>query len=254
MVIVVSDHQRRKLTILIISSFTMSTGPKKLFSDLRGKSTGRAFGDKTNASPSRSRAQDGLGAPGPSKQMATSSKPSKTFAQSRSPSPTLQQQERKGAGAGHLGSPAKAKGAKSQGVVFLGAGRSPSKQKGKTRERSQSPSKRDAQQEQAPLQPPPPPPVDDASYATVATPAPSLAQQKQLRKVSSFVTPASNVGEAGARRLRHGELMDALAGNNVDHDDAQAALSSQAGARPMTEEEMYPEIEYMAPSHCAKSE
>lgn len=216
------------------------TGPKKLFSDLRGTSTGRAFGDKTNMSPSRSRntGQDGF-APGPSKPTS-----SKTHARSRSPSPT--QAQSRGTGA-NLGSPAKASG-KSQGVVFLGAGRSPSKQKGKARDRSKSPSK-GAQHEA--VQPPPPPPAD-ASYVTSATPAPSSSHL--LRKASSFITPASNVGEAGARRMRYGEMMDALAGNNLEDGSADPDLYSESRTRPMTEEELYPEIEYMAPSHCAKGE
>ncbi|PWN90679.1 hypothetical protein FA10DRAFT_267127 [Acaromyces ingoldii] len=189
-------------------------------------------------SPSRSRntGQDGF-APGPSKLTS-----SKNLARSRSPSPT--QAQSRGAGA-NLGSPAKASG-KSQGVVFLGAGRSPSKQKGKARDRSKSPSK-GAQHEA--VQPPPPPPAD-ASYVTSATPAPSSSHL--LRKASSFITPASNVGEAGARRMRYGEMMDALAGNNLEDGSADPDLDSDSRTRPMTEEELYPEIEYMAPSHCAK--
>ena len=70
---------------------------------------------------------------------------------------------------------------------------------------------------------------------------------------SAFKTPAANVGRAGQRKYREGEMLDAAMGIGLglQEDEQEDAKDEE---RPMTEEELYPEIEYMPPSDLAYSE
>ena len=96
----------------------------------------------------------------------------------------------------------------------------------------------------------------DQSYATDAsammTPAPSGSALKQrlISRQNSFVTPAANIGKAGQIKARMGEMMDAELGINLDQMDAPEVEQAPV-VQAMTEEELYPEIEYMPPSTWA---
>lgn len=67
---------------------------------------------------------------------------------------------------------------------------------------------------------------------------------------SAFETPAANVGRAGQKKYRHGEMMDAAMGIGLQEEPEGEAKEEE---RPLTEEELYPEIEYMPPSDLAHS-
>ncbi|KAN0064547.1 hypothetical protein ACQY0O_002175 [Thecaphora frezii] len=96
----------------------------------------------------------------------------------------------------------------------------------------------------------------DQPYATdmdaMATPAPSgpTLKGRMLSRQTSFVTPAANIGKAGQIKARMGEMLDAELGINVDDMEAPKAEQAQA-PKELTEEELYPEIEYMPPSTWA---
>lgn len=61
-----------------------------------------------------------------------------------------------------------------------------------------------------------------------------------------FVTPSANIGHAGALRMQMGELLDAKVGNEIQS-TVKSDSSVTVDGRIMTEEELYPEIEYMPP-------
>jgi hypothetical protein len=87
---------------------------------------------------------------------------------------------------------------------------------------------------------------EGTSYHTTASPFPRIPQTppadlQQQRAAHSFVTPAANVGEAGALRMWKAEMFDAL---NEVQEEPQAC---EAEPKAMEEEE-FPEIEYMPPS------
>ena len=76
----------------------------------------------------------------------------------------------------------------------------------------------------------------------VTTP-PALLQQ-------NLVTPAANIGRAGLAKYRRAEAQDAALGIDLEPENDQLV----EGKEPeLTEEELYPEIEYMPPSETAKS-
>ncbi|UZJ56487.1 hypothetical protein CBS101457_005807 [Exobasidium rhododendri] len=93
---------------------------------------------------------------------------------------------------------------------------------------------------------------EGASYHTIATPHPAepttptavLNKERSLQRQSSFVTPAANIGQAGAMRLRKGEMLDALtmAEEGTQLDEAKVDAVQEANV-----EETYPEIEYIPP-------
>jgi hypothetical protein len=130
--------------------------------------------------------------------------------------------------------------------------------KAKSRARSQSPSK--ATRQVSPIResylPLSTTPLhneldEGTSYLTTATPFPRFPQTPpadlhEQRSVQSFVTPASNVGEAGAIRLRKGEMFDAL--NQVQEEAQNYESEQMVESQEALEEEEYPEIEYMPPS------
>ncbi|KAJ9476276.1 hypothetical protein PHBOTO_006362 [Pseudozyma hubeiensis] len=93
----------------------------------------------------------------------------------------------------------------------------------------------------------------DASAATMKTPAPSqLGKARTMSRQNSFVTPAANTGRAGQIKARMGEIMDAELGLSLQKGDNAAEQVIEPPAMQLTEEEMYPEIEYMPPSLHAK--
>lgn len=94
---------------------------------------------------------------------------------------------------------------------------------------------------------------DDASQNMMKTPAPTLfGKARTMSRQNSFVTPAANVGRAGAIKARMGEILDAEMGLSVQKGDNATEQVTEEPALQLTEEEMYPEIEYMPPSHYAK--
>lgn len=85
------------------------------------------------------------------------------------------------------------------------------------------------------------------------TPAPTqLGKARSMSGQNSFVTPAANVGRAGQIKARMGEIMDAEMGLSLQKGDNATEQVTEQPAVQMTEEEMYPEIEYMPPSLHAK--
>ncbi|SNX84589.1 uncharacterized protein MEPE_03298 [Melanopsichium pennsylvanicum] len=87
----------------------------------------------------------------------------------------------------------------------------------------------------------------------INTPTPSkLGKTSTMSRQNRFITPAANVGRAGQIKARMGEMMDAEMGVSLQKaDNATEHVTEQSTVR-MTEEEMYPEIEYMPPSTYAK--
>lgn len=79
------------------------------------------------------------------------------------------------------------------------------------------------------------------------TPAPL----RMLSRQSSFVTPAANIGRAGAIKARMGEMKDFEMG--IGSGDPIGNVEAEQQGPQLTEEEMYPEIEYMPPSTYAHS-
>lgn len=93
----------------------------------------------------------------------------------------------------------------------------------------------------------------DASAAMMKTPAPSqLSKARTMSRQNSFVTPAANTGRAGQIKARMGEIMDAEMGLSLQKGDNATEQVTEPPAVQLTEEEMYPEIEYMPPSLHAK--
>lgn len=86
------------------------------------------------------------------------------------------------------------------------------------------------------------------------TPAPTQLNGKArtMSRQNSFITPAANVGRAGQIKARMGEMLDAEMGLSLNKADGAVAAVEEAPAVQMSEEEMYPEIEYMPPSVYAK--
>jgi hypothetical protein len=80
--------------------------------------------------------------------------------------------------------------------------------------------------------------------AVPATPTPVNEEERSLHRQASFVTPTANIGEAGALRLRKGEMLDALimAESEIQLDDANLDLMQATDL-----DEMYPDIEYIPP-------
>lgn len=86
------------------------------------------------------------------------------------------------------------------------------------------------------------------------TPAPTQLNGKAraVSRQNSFITPAANVGRAGQIKARMGEMLDAEMGLSLSRADGAVAPVAEPPAVQMSEEEMYPEIEYMPPSVYAK--
>ncbi|CBQ72492.1 conserved hypothetical protein [Sporisorium reilianum SRZ2] len=97
------------------------------------------------------------------------------------------------------------------------------------------------------------PTQNDASASAFKTPAPTqLGKARSMSRQNSFVTPAANVGRAGQIKARMGEIMDAEMGLSLQKGDNATEQVTEQPAVQMTEEELYPEIEYMPPSLHAK--
>lgn len=93
------------------------------------------------------------------------------------------------------------------------------------------------------------PTQNDASASAFKTPAPTqLGKARPMSRQNSFVTPAANIGRAGQIKARMGEIMDAEMGLSLQKGDNATEQVTEQPAVQMTEEEMYPEIEYMPPS------
>lgn len=143
---------------------------------------------------------------------------------------------------------------------------SPTKEKGKTKSTGKSPYKGTVRQESPakqislPLSTTPHRPTineldEGTSYHTTSTPfiqhpqtppADGSSKDHELHRQASFITPASNIGEAGAIRQRKGELFDAL--NQVQEEGQLREAEPLSVSQEAQEEEDYPEIEYMPPS------
>ncbi|GAC95300.1 hypothetical protein PHSY_002875 [Pseudozyma hubeiensis SY62] len=94
---------------------------------------------------------------------------------------------------------------------------------------------------------------EDAPATVMKTPAPSqLGNARTMSRQNSFVTPAANTGRAGQIKARMGEIMDAEMGLSLQKGDKATEQVTEPPAVQLTEEEMYPEIEYMPPSLHAK--
>ncbi|PWN34452.1 uncharacterized protein FA14DRAFT_174116 [Meira miltonrushii] len=78
------------------------------------------------------------------------------------------------------------------------------------------------------------------------THSPTKGKLKSSIQRSGFVTPSANIGHAGALRMQMGEFLDARAGNGIQSVE-KSDSSVTVDGRVMTEEELYPEIEYMPP-------
>lgn len=79
------------------------------------------------------------------------------------------------------------------------------------------------------------------------TQSPTKGKLKASTQRPGFVTPSANVGHAGALRMQMGELLDAKMENEIQP-TAKGDNSVTVDGRILTEEELYPEIEYMPPS------
>lgn len=95
--------------------------------------------------------------------------------------------------------------------------------------------------------------TQDASTDMIKTPAPwQLGKTRSMSRQNSFVTPAANTGRAGQIKARMGEIMDAELGLSLQKGDNATEQLAEPRAVQMTDEELYPEIEYMPPSLHAK--
>ncbi|EPQ29289.1 uncharacterized protein PFL1_03044 [Pseudozyma flocculosa PF-1] len=191
-------------------------GPKQLFKELASKTPARALGDRTNKTPGLRNRQGQNEDSSPAKKDMSS--PSKGKAKTALQSPSKGSQSV---------SPKKAVG---QPLRTLN---------GKMKENAATPFSR-----------------ADQSYATdmssMMTPAPNapLLKGRMMSRQTSFVTPAANIGKAGQIKARMGEMLDAELGLNLDDLEAPQ-LETHQSQRELTEEELYPEIEYMPPSTWA---
>ena len=79
------------------------------------------------------------------------------------------------------------------------------------------------------------------------THSPTKGNLKSTSKRPEFVTPSANTGHAGALRLQMGELLDAKLENEVQS-TTKGDSSVIVDGRVVSEEELYPETEYMPPS------
>ncbi|PWY99905.1 hypothetical protein BCV70DRAFT_200818 [Testicularia cyperi] len=93
-----------------------------------------------------------------------------------------------------------------------------------------------------------------AEMPPAMTPAPAQLGQrlKTMSRQNSFVTPAANVGRAGQIKARMGEMMDAELGFSQSRVEPAPEQEVAQQIAELTEDELYPEIEYMPPSHYAK--
>lgn len=91
---------------------------------------------------------------------------------------------------------------------------------------------------------------DAGGNMIMKTPAPTQLNTKArtMSRQSSFVTPAANIGRAGQIKARMGEILDAEMGLSLQKADNATEQVTEEPVVQMTEEEMYPEIEYMPPS------
>lgn len=83
----------------------------------------------------------------------------------------------------------------------------------------------------------------------IKTPAPTQLNGKArtMSHQKGFVTPAANIGRAGQIKARMGEILDAEMGLSLQKAENLTEQVTEEPAVQMTEEEMYPEIEYMPP-------
>lgn len=72
------------------------------------------------------------------------------------------------------------------------------------------------------------------------------SNSKQIQQ--NVFTPPTNVGQAGAMRWRMGEMMDAMKDEAGDASVVPGDNVMTSEGQIMTEEELYPEIEYMPPT------
>lgn len=196
-----------------------SAGPKQLFQDIMSsKSPVKALGDRNAAKT-----------PGPSRHG-----PSKQDASLR---------KSKGAAGGTSeASPGK------KGTT------EPSPQKASTSNALRSLNGKQRQTTDLPFTKPTQSSSNDGAASMLKTPAPTQlgSKARTMSRQNSFVTPAANVGRAGQIKARMGEILDAEMGRSLQKGDN---ANEQVAAPPvvqLSEEEMYPEIEYMPPSHHAK--
>ncbi len=86
------------------------------------------------------------------------------------------------------------------------------------------------------------------------TPAPAQLSNRSgtMSRQNSFVTPAANTGRAGQIKARMGEILDAEMGLSLQKTDNATEQVTEEPVVQLTEEEMYPEIEYMPSSSHAK--
>ncbi|PWN53624.1 hypothetical protein IE53DRAFT_133820 [Violaceomyces palustris] len=93
--------------------------------------------------------------------------------------------------------------------------------------------------------------MTDVSTAMTPVPSASTLKERILSRQNSFVTPAANIGRAGQMKAMMGEMKDAEMGFKVADGDGADLDHANGQVKEMTDEEMYPEIEYMPPSHYA---
>lgn len=195
---------------------TGAAGPKQLFGDLMSsKSPVKALGDRNAAKM-----------PGPSNQA-----PSKQNASNR-----------KGKGSSTDASPGK------KGSTEL------SPRKASTSNALRSINGKQRQTTDLPFTKPGQSSTDNATVNLMKTPAPSQLGSKPrgMSRQNSFVTPAANTGRAGQIKARMGEILDAEMSLSLQKGDNAIEQITEQPAAQMTEDEMYPEIEYMPPSFHAK--
>lgn len=256
-------------------------GPQKLFADLKQtsgskpgesqaknsvfskSSPSRALAEKTNQSPQRGNGEHGR--EGADEGSSVPVKPSKAVLSTQTEAAkgkgkSLESNVTRDAPSQHpspsqLVSPSKV-GAR---VDAIFASASPTKRKKKARQQQDGPVK-SAQKQSRPISTPSP-----VKRSNVATPSaspltrvqsedpkqktPSALSKEQLQCGPQVFTPASNIGHAGAIRLRMGEMMDALNEQQepVALDGEAILLGAEKDLAHVTEEEAYPEIEYMPP-------
>lgn len=95
--------------------------------------------------------------------------------------------------------------------------------------------------------------TNDAAGTMMKTPAPTqLGKARTMSRQNSLITPAANIGRAGQIKARMGEILDAEMGLSLQKADNATEQLTQEPVVQLTQEEMYPEIEYMPPSFHAK--
>ncbi|SOV05234.1 uncharacterized protein UDID_03305 [Ustilago sp. UG-2017a] len=88
---------------------------------------------------------------------------------------------------------------------------------------------------------------EGSNMMMIKTPAPTQLNGKArtMSRQKGFVTPAANIGRAGQIKARMGEILDAEMGLSLQKAENLTEQVTEEPGVQMTEEEMYPEIEYM---------